>query len=238
MCIKFENLLHRAAIKISSKKDITIYFVDPAKANDIRTEGTLGAKANIGPTSDTLFFFGNYELEYLLYDSRIHDGTTCTDYTKLDMTYGECLNDILKKESLATYGCLLPWISTNNSKMNCKEKIDIEPNVMKSTPLYTDILYLIKNFEPQMFKKCLPPCITMEIKLHEVSYKSKVLDEAGFEAISKDWATVYTLVYSYDILSLTVDLGSALGLWMGLSCLSILDHILENWISIKNYWKK
>ena len=47
-----------------------------------------------------------------------------------------------------------------------------------------------------------------------------------------------TQVYSYDILNLTVDLGGALGLWLGLSCLSILDNILDNWISMKNYWKK
>ena len=238
VCIKLENLLLHTGIKIRSKEDIDIYFVDPAKANDIRTEGTLDAKANIGPTSDTFFSFGNYELEYFLHDHSIHDGTTCTDYSRLKMSYGECLNDILKQESLATYGCLLPWISTNNVNIICEEKINMEVYVMKKTPLYRDILYLVKNFEPQMFKRCLPPCITMQIKLHEVSYKSKVVEKAGLETIIKDWATVYTQVYSYDILSLTVDLGSALGLWMGLSCLSILDHILENGISINKYWKK
>ena len=180
----------------------------------------------------------NYELEYSLYDYSIHDRTTSTDYTRLSMSYGECLNDILKEESLATYGCLLPWISTNNSKIICEEKINMDAKGKNKTSLYRDVLYLIKNFEPQMFKRCLPPCITMQIKLHEVSYMSKVLMKAGFETIIKDWATTHTQVYSYDILSLTVDLGSALGLWMGLSCLSILDHILENWISINKYWKK
>ena len=237
VCIKLENLQH-ADIKISSKKDITIYFVDPARANDIRTEGTLDASAKIGPTLETFFSFGNYELEYSLYDNRIHDGTTCTDYARLDMSYGECLNNNLKQESLATYGCLLPWISTNNSKIVCGEKTNIDAKAMERTQLYSDILYLVKNLESKMYKKCLPPCKRMQIKLQEVLYMSKVLEEAGFDAINKDWATIHTQVYSYDILSLTVDLGSALGLWMGLSCLSILDHILENWISIKKWWKK
>ena len=34
-------------------------------------------------------------------------------------------------------------------------------------------------------------------------------------------------VYSYDLFNLVVDLGSALGLWLGLSALSIFDNILE-----------
>ena len=157
VCIKLENLLPHTGIKIRSKEDIDIYFVDPAKANDIRTEGTLDAKANIGPTSDTFFSFGNYELEYSLYDYSIHDRTTCTDYTRLSMSYGECLNDILKEESLATYGCLLPWISTNNSKIICEEKINMDAKGKSKTHLYRDVLYLIKNFEPEMFKRCLPP---------------------------------------------------------------------------------
>ena len=63
------------------------------------------------------------------------------------------------------------------------------------------------------------------------------LDRAVFDSDSSDWATLYTQVYSYDILSLTVDLGSALGLWMGLSCLSILDHVLAYCIYFKKYWK-
>ena len=232
-CMKLENMLQQTIIDITSTKNINIYFVDPAKANDIRTEETLDAKASIGPTTGNFFSLGNYELEYMLYDDSIHDGTTCTDYNKLEMSYGECLNDILTQESLDTYGCLLPWVSTNKLEIICKNQTNIDAETMQNTTLYTDIRYLIKNYETLMFKKCLPPCSTMKIKLEEVSYKSNILEFASFETKSKDWATVYTQVYSYDILSLTVDLGSALGLWMGLSCLSILDHILDNCISIK-----
>ncbi len=42
------------------------------------------------------------------------------------------------------------------------------------------------------------------------------------KAINK--VTVYTDVYGYDALSLIVDLGSAMGLWLGLCALSILDY--------------
>ena len=109
---------------------------------------------------------------------------------------------------------------------------------MEETLLYKNIIRLIQNLEADMFRKCLSPCTTMKIKLQQVAYRSNWLGKASFQASSKDWATVHTQVYSYDILSLTVDLGSALGLWLGLSCLSILDYLLDNWILMKNYWKK
>ena len=41
-----------------------------------------------------------------------------------------------------------------------------------------------------------------------------------------DEIQVYTDVYSYDLFSLIVDLGSALGLWLGLSALGILDNLV------------
>ena len=237
VCLKIETPQQHTEIEITSKDNINIYFVDPARANNIRTEETPDAKATLGPTSSSFFSFKIYQVEYLLYDESIHDGTSCTDYNKLDMSYGECLNDILMHEFLATYGCLPSWVSTNNSKI-CEDEISIELNTIIETNLYESINKLVKHLEPDMFKKCLSPCTSMKIKLQEVAYRSNWPGNSFFEATSKDWVTVYTQVYSYDILSLTVDLGSALGLWLGLSCLSILDNILENWISMKSYWKK
>ena len=239
VCMKFENLQQYSIIKVHTTDDKTndIYFVDPARENNVRTEETLDAKASFGPTLNTYFSTGKYELEYLVYDDSIHDGTTCTDYSRSDMSYGKCFNNVLKQEFLATYGCLPPWVTTNNSKIICEEQTNLDARAMKKTPLYDNIKELIKNYETEIFKRCLPPCKTMKIKLQEVSYNSNYLGKAKIEARSKDWATVHTQVYSYDILNLTVDLGSALGLWLGLSCLSILDHILENWILMKKYWK-
>ena len=236
-CLEIETPLQHTGIEITSKEDINIYFVDPARANNIRTEETLDAEASIGPTSNLFYSCRIYELEYLLYDDSIHDGTSCTDYTKSDMTYGECLNNILMHEFLSTYGCLPPWVSTNNSKI-CKDEINIKANAIRETPLYNNILQLIYNYAADIFRRCLPPCKTMQIKLQKVSYRSNCLDNAFLKVRSKEWASVHTQVNSYDILNLTVDLGSGLGLWLGLSCLSILDYLLENWILMKKYWKK
>ena len=44
---------------------------------------------------------------------------------------------------------------------------------------------------------------------------------------------VFTDVYSYDIFSLIVDLGSSLGLWMGLSALGVYDFVVVYFDKIK-----
>ena len=45
-------------------------------------------------------------------------------------------------------------------------------------------------------------------------------------------------VYSYDLFDLVVDLGSALGLWLGLSALSIFDYTLSFiTLAINKYYK-
>ena len=238
VCVELENLLKQNYFSIYSKKEVSIFFVDPARANNIRTEETLDATLSIGPTTSVYFTHGKYKLEYSLNDDSIHDGTTCTDYTKAEVSYGDCLNDIMTQEFLATYGCLPPWMFTNKTHMICKKETNINANTLEMSPIFDDFVSLVYNDETEMFKRCLPPCKTMQLKLKQSFFTKKFNKEARFVANSEEWATVHTKVYSYDILSLTVDLGSALGLWLGLSCLSILDNILENCIFMKKYLKK
>ena len=71
----------------------------------------------------------------------------------------------------------------------------------------------------------------MKIKVEKTRYDRNRLNQASLKAFSKDWAVKHTKVYSYDEFDFVVDFGSALGLWLGLSCLSILDNILETFKS-------
>ena len=84
----------------------------------------------------------------------------------------------------------------------------------------------------------LGPCTTMKTKLKQVLYRTNRPEYAFIDIESKDWATVYTVVPSYDFFSLMVDIGSSLSLWMGLSCLSILDHIFESFNTVRKCWEK
>ena len=185
ICMEIVNLQQFTTIAIYSKANFNVYFVDPARANNIRTEETLGAKAKSGPTTKNLFSYGIYELEYALYDNSIHDGTSCTDYSKSEMTYGECLNKVLTQEFLSTYGCLPPWVSTNNSKILCEEETNIDAVAIQETPFKKNIVKLAENLKADMFKKCLSPCTTMKMTLQEVAYRSNWLKRSFLKLASK-----------------------------------------------------
>ncbi len=45
--------------------------------------------------------------------------------------------------------------------------------------------------------------------------------------IQVDDILVYTDTYTNDMFDIIVDLGSALGLWLGLTALSIFDYVIE-----------
>lgn len=92
---------------------------------------------------------------------------------------------------------------------------------------------MVRNRELKMFKKCLPPCVTMNINLKHAVTRKNLPKNALLDLISKDDVTVYTEVYGYDIFNLVVDLGSALGLWLGLSALSILDFTVVSLNSVQ-----
>ena len=235
ICLKLENI--QPWVRIWTSKKVTFFIRDPASENEIRIGETEDAQATVGPSSNNLYESTKFKVEYTLNDDSIHDGSTCIDYTRIATSYGECLKSTMEKEYQSEYECLPPWVSTNITNQVCKRETNIDAIAIKQKPIYSDLLELLGNKEADMFKKCLPPCITMMTKLKNIMYKTNVLGKADFEAKSNDWATVHKQVYSYDIFNLTVDLGSALGLWMGLSCISILDCILANLIKFKKFWK-
>ena len=67
----------------------------------------------------------------------------------------------------------------------------------------------------------------MQIKLKQTFRRTNVAETTvAFETATE--VLVTTDVMAYDIFNLVVDMGSALGLWLGLSAISIFDLVI--WI--------
>ena len=84
---------------------------------------------------------------------------------------------------------------------------------------------------------CLQPCLTMSITLKRTFYITNRIKNASTKLESQKDIVILKDVYSYDLFNLVVDLGSALGLWLGLSALSIFDNTLEflRWFTKSKY---
>ena len=69
---------------------------------------------------------------------------------------------------------------------------------------------------PQSFKQCQEPCYQVKVS-HKELWQIKDMDgRAVLEIHDNDEnVLIQKSVYSFDIFSLTVELGSGLGLWLG-----------------------
>ena len=223
----------RQRINIAAEKSCIMLAVDPAKENAIRITNMENGKGEFGPINDEFFVGYNYEIEISIHDSNLYNGITCVDYGKLGTSYGECIENVMRSRLNKLYGCTPPWFPVNKTEITCSDAngfVDIsDKELLDETN--EEFNRFIKGLDLKMFKSCLPPCITMSMKRKELLKFSNKLNNGYFHVAFLDTVTVLTDVYAYDVFSLIVDLGSALGLWLGLSALTIFDvlmHVLSN----------
>ena len=217
----------RQRINIEVKKNCILLVVDPAKENAFRITNMENGKGEFGPLNDQFFVGYNYEIEVSIHDSSIFNSITCVDYDKLGSTYGECIEKVMRSRLVNLYGCIPPWLPIRNKETTCDDNNFIDISDDKLSEFRDEILRVIKGLDLRMFNPCPSPCITMSLKKKELVKFSNRIENGYIHVAFLDAVTIFTDVHAYDIFSLIVDLGSALGLWLGLSALAIFDVIIN-----------
>ena len=210
---------------VTSTEKSELYLVDPTEANKLSMYGSNIAKIIFGPTHMGYYDDLVFEIDVRIHDMSIHNGITCMDYGRMGTSYDSCVLNEMEKFLLKWYKCLPPWFP-KNSTLTCEYGKIMEINDNNLT-MSTQFLKFIDGFGMDILKLCLPPCVSMHFKLNEISHITNKIDNAILKIKVKDEIKVHTDVYAYDIFNLVVDLGSSLGLWLGLSALSIFDALVE-----------
>ena len=213
------------------KSKFFFLIVDPERDNRIKILHMENGNGELGPSVDKFYDYYSYEMEIRLHDNSLEAGKTCADYPT---SYGECLEYAMMDKLMDWYGCLPPWFD-NNSTASCNLDTYIyvtDKKLLKE--MSEEFNRLSVGQELRLFDSCLPPCVKMSIKLKQQKHISNQLEEAGLriDLVDKD-VKVYTLVYAYDVFNLVVDLGSSLGLWFGLSAISIYDNTIHIFMKYK-----
>ena len=222
-CIQLLNFSMRAKLKVTSKQTIKFLLLDPYRGTRIRADEALGpnTKLEVKDNSNENLW---YNMIYTLHDDSFFDGNTCTDYRKLTTTYGECLEKAVERKLSKSYGCVPKWFPGNMAKCT-----------RSSQPPSDDILYYVERIGNYGYikSKCKSSCTKLEMQLKRNGKLSNYPTHSVLNLRHRGWVTVHKTVEAYDIFSLIVELGSSLGLWMGMSAVGLLDIFIEKWIKLQ-----
>ena len=207
----------------SKEKEIKAYLVH--KSTDkilISDKESPYSQIELGATSDTTFDYKAVELFYEVEDNTIFEGATCVDYREQEESYGDCNYKALASYFHDLYGCYPPWMKLGLKNICEIDEIPKNVSANKLSNFLEDLDSLVDGIKLDIMKQCLPPCYQVQVKWsekeHIPNWKGeallKVYDDTEIVPISK-------AVYSFDIFTLIVELGSALGLWLG-------NHMLNN----------
>ena len=170
----------------------------------------------IGPTTKDKFDYKIYRLSYNVIDNSVYEGKSCYDYRKHKDSYGDCNYRALKKHIYSSYGCYPPWMEEAGDEQcemsNPTRNAKFDPN----NTVFEDLVSLTGGIMPQSFKHCQKPCYQVKVSRKEVWQVRDWEGDAYVEIHeNNEDVLIQKSVYSFDIFSLTVELGSNLGLWLG-----------------------
>ena len=165
----------------------------------------------------------------------IPKSTSCTDYERLNSSYGQCIGNIMSESLFQCFGCLPPWFPSKIGITCESEKAVAIQDTATCKNVYEEIKSLFLGRDLKMFKPCLPPCLKMSLQLKQIS-RSFGKRYGRLSILISEGVDVVKDTYSYDLFNLVVDIGSSLGLWLGLSALNIFDNFILfcGWLSKKN----
>lgn len=228
-CLETKNIMKKHIIR-SNSKHLRVYIDHSSTDSQIIRDQT---PLIFGPTSNSTFDYKVYKLFYEVQDNSIFEGKECVDYRKEEVNYGECNYQALKDHIFSSYNCYPPWIQQGDGNQ-CEKNPNRNINFKKNNTILEDLRSLNSGIMPETIQQCEKPCYQVKVRSEEVWMTSGWKDYASLEIHDNDdTVSIHKAIYSFDIFMLTVELGSALGLWLGLSAISFLDFGMIFWLKIR-----
>ena len=147
----------------------------------------------------------------------------CANYGKDEkyLSYADCIANDHEQKFKPVTGCCVPWLSNTENPDICKGRIRL--------PAYSDWLNQFADFmsgyDLGSESKCLKSCL--ELQAHTSLRRIFRKGQTSIILNIKKAVKRTTYVKAYELFDLVVDVGSSLGLWIGLSVVGVIDLILN-----------
>ncbi len=176
-------------------------------------------------------FYNAYSITTNILEKRADKGN-CKQYPD-GSGYSKCVENGYFNLFQNTLGCVPPWFRqvNNDSVITCTQQIDFKDykmlteakaklnNIIINTPFMKDI-----NYESDW---CLPACKQTYYHV-ELAHSEKVFVNKNWVDIKfTDAINVDSETNGYDSFRLIIEVGSSLGLWLGLCIIALFDMMIE-----------
>ena len=141
-------------------------------------------------------------------------------------SYASCVENELGKVFEPILGCQVPWLAAGPNQVNrCKGKILLTDEKMK---IFTKIVKNLRIKSEMNTKDSMPSCPRPCKEVNPIQALKKMKDgKPEIALVFNRTVKVKKYVLAYTVFDLVVEVGSSLGLWIGLSALGVFDLLLE-----------
>ena len=215
-----------------------VYVSDPAAAPKFQLPKPLlhGDRMEAKASNQSKVFYYNL----VLTEKRVElDDGSCVDYPDAagHDSYADCVEEENQKKILPVLGCMPPWLP---DKAPCNKPF------LKSTEEHEQIqqwIYSIYSRSKTGYhyeaESCLLPCtqISVHSTFQDIKHISDPNYQLKFNLFFDEIIKVERVGLAYGAVDLLIEVGSCLGLWLGLSVVGIFDIIVLACIKIRKIVK-
>ena len=233
VCKFFEGTPGKSiAIDIAERSDYTVTVTDPAAAVHFRLADHMMTGDIIKVQTDlTKQVIVNYLIQLTETSIETGDGS-CIEYpNKHYKTFADCVDDELKDIISPVLGCMVPWISKSDMCYGLIQKLPKHDYILEK--LFSIILSSWTG-QAHQSDTCVPQCKRMSANSKYLSTRASFISKDRIYLNFDENIKVKRIVLAYDFGTFLVEIGSALGLWLGLSVIGVFDVLVSGFIKI---WK-
>ena len=155
---------------------------------------------------------------------------SCKEYTNEKDNYADCIDKILQKVMTPELGCIPPFLSPNNQCNQIFEYYRVQ-RFFRNIDFYNSyIMKLIDMEEMTIQENCTVPCYVTQsdVQLQNQGPPDHTLET--FAKINLKFKNVVEKKFreiDYHFFDFLIEIGSSLGLWLGLSVFTLTDLALQ-----------
>ena len=215
-CKLFEinpSIKERLGINLNHNDSFAVIVNDPVNTNNLLFSQMSGDKILYDDTEKKL---AHYLVKFKLTQDKT-GGDSCADYpTSHYQSLSQCIKEDIVKRTISVFGFGLPFFSETNQKpLQRLKKHEHVVDLLESIALNA---FGGKIYRPEV---CLPPCTILTATSEQQQLYSFRVRRVTLNF--DDLVQVQTTVIAYGVGSLLVEVGSSLGLWLGLSVVGVFD---------------